>query len=74
MVHCHGVFGSRLVGLLIPAGDDDPYNPLPLGRWFMLKAFGAALIYAAYLVGKVLYRNDLLPDSFYDEIDEEDEL
>lgn len=68
------IFGVGFFGLLILAGDDDPYNPMPFGRWFMLKASGAALIYVAYLVGKLLYRNDLLPDSFYEELDEEDEL
>lgn len=67
------VFGIGFFGLLILAGDDDPYNPMPLGRWFLLKAFGAALMYAAYRIGKTLYRHNLLPDSFY-KTDEEDEL
>lgn len=68
------LFAVGFIGLLILAGDDDPYNPMPLGRWFMLKAFGASLIYAAYLVGKLLYRSNLLPDSFYKDLDEEDEI
>lgn len=68
------IFAVGFLGLLILAGDDDPYNPMPLGKWFMLKAFGAALIYAAYLVGKLLYSNNLFPESFYKDFDEEDEL
>lgn len=60
-------------GLMILAGDDDPYNPMPLGKWFILKAFGASLIYAAYRVGKLLDRHNLLPDNLND-IDKEDEL
>lgn len=59
------VFGIGFFGLLILAGDDDPYNPMPLGRWFLLKAFGAALMYVACRIGKLLYHHNLLPDSFY---------
>lgn len=65
------LFTVGFIGLLILAGDDDPYNPMPLGRWFLLKAVGAALIYAAYRIGKLLDRHNLLPE-FKDL--EEDEL
>lgn len=66
------IFAVGFFGLMILAGDENPDNPMPLGRWLMLKAFGAALIYVAYRVGKLLYRHNLLPDSYY-EFDEEDE-
>lgn len=65
------LFSVGFIGLLILAGDDDPYNPMPLGRWFMLKAMGAALMYAAYRIGILLDRYNLLPE-FKDL--EEDEL
>lgn len=65
------LFAVGFIGLLILAGDDDPYNPMPLGRWFMLKAMGAALMYAAYRIGRLLDRYNLLPE-FKDL--EEDEL
>ena len=65
------IFAVGFFGLLILAGDDDPYNPMPLGRWFMLKAMGAALMYVAYRIGRLLDRYNLLPE-FKDL--EEDEL
>lgn len=65
------LFAVGFIGLLILAGDDDPYNPMPLGRWFMLKAMGAALMYVAYRIGRLLDRYNLLPE-FKDL--EEDEL
>ncbi len=67
------VFSVGFFGLLILAGDDDPYNPMPIGRWLLLKAVGAALIAASVYVGKVLDRHDLLPENFHD-LDEEEEL
>lgn len=49
-------------GFLLLAGDDDPYNPMPLGKWFLLKLFGAALIAASIYVGRILNRHNLMPD------------
>lgn len=55
------LFGVGFLAFMVIAGDDDPANPLPLGKWFLIKAVAAAVAYACYRVGWFLYSLGLLP-------------
>lgn len=55
------LFGVGFLALLVVGGDDDPANPLPLGKWFLVKGIAAAVCYGCYRVGKYLYNLGLLP-------------
>lgn len=55
------LFGVGFLAFMVIAGDDDPANPLPLGKWFLIKAVAAAVVYACYRVGRFLYSLGLLP-------------
>ncbi len=65
------LFGVGFIALLVVAGDDDPENPLPLGKWFLIKATAAAVGYACYRFGRYLYNLGLLPvmDTDFEEDD-----
>ena len=56
------VFMIGVVGYIFMAGEDDPFNPLPFGKWFLLKMVGLALFIIAFLMGRYFNRKGLLPD------------
>lgn len=67
------LFGVGFLAFMVIAGDDDPANPLPIGKWFLIKAVAAAIVYACYRFGRFLYSLGLLPVMDID-MDEEADL
>ena len=67
------LFGVGFLAFMIIAGDDDPANPLPLGKWFLIKAVAAALIYTCYRVGRFLYSLGLLASIDNEDTTEEED-
>lgn len=47
------IVGAFAVGLVL-SDDKDPYNPMPLGQWFLIKIVGVILLLACYITAKYL--------------------
>lgn len=62
------LFSVGYLALLVLAGDDDPYNPLPLGEWFLIKFCAMVVIGLCVLVGKYLNGKGLIPEIDENEI------
>ncbi len=62
------LFGIGFIAFMIVAGDDDPYNPLPLSEWFAIKLGAAVVIAVCVCIGKYLNKKGL-----FSEIDFEDD-
>lgn len=45
--------GTFAITLLL-TDDKDPYNPMPLGQWFLIKIVGVILLLACYITAKYL--------------------
>lgn len=45
--------GAFAVAMIL-SDDKDPYNPMPLGQWFLIKIVGAILLLACYITAKYL--------------------
>ena len=45
--------GTFAITLLL-TDDKDPYNPMPLGQWFLIKIVGVVLLLACYITVKYL--------------------
>ena len=54
------------------AGDEDPNNPMSLGRFFTIKALAAISLYDCYRVGKACNKWGLFPDFKFPEDEMED--
>lgn len=47
------LIGTFAMTLLL-TDDKDPYNPMPLGQWFLIKFIAIILILACYITAKYL--------------------
>lgn len=56
------------LSLMVMAGDDDPQNPLPFGRWLTIKLCALAVFYLCIILGKYLNRKGLIPEIDENEI------
>ncbi len=66
------LFGIGFFAFMIVAGDDDPSNPLPIGRWMAIKSAAMAVLVACVFTGKYLNKLGLFSEIDFDE-DEDDE-
>lgn len=55
---------------LLLAGEDDQHNPMPTGRFLMIKAGAMASFLLCFYTGKRLHKAGYLPE----ELDEENDL
>lgn len=62
------LFSVGFLAFLVLAGEDDPQNPLPLGRWLTVKGCAAAVVYFCIKLGKYLDRKGLIPEIDENEI------
>lgn len=51
-----------LIAFMVVAGDDDPYNPMPLSEWFLIKGAAAAACWLIWRIGKVLDQHGYMPE------------
>lgn len=63
-----GIWG--FLSFIVLAGEEDPANPMPFGRFFLIKASAMLSLVLCYYVGKWLHRAGYLPD----ELDKDDEI
>lgn len=47
---------------LFLAGDEDPYNPMPMGKFFLIKGVALLSFLAYCYVVRLMHRRGLLPD------------
>lgn len=66
------LFGIGFFAFMIVAGDDDPSNPLPFGRWLAIKSVAMGVLVACVFTGKYLNKLGLFSEIDFDE-DEDDE-
>lgn len=66
------LFSVGFIALLVLAGDDDPSNPLPFGRWLAIKSVAMGVLVACVFTGKYLNKLGLFSEIDFDE-DEDDE-
>lgn len=59
------------VAFMVVAGDEDPMNPMPFARFFVLKMAALGVIALCVWIGKRLYRKGYLPE-YLDKVVEED--
>lgn len=57
-VICLIVFGA----FIMLAGEENPYEPIPLGEWLLIKTTAMAVFVMVALIGRWLYRLGLLPE------------
>ena len=57
---------------MVLAGDEDPMNPMPFGRWLLIKAIAGGVLALCVWVGKRLHRLGVLPE-YIDSITEDEE-
>ena len=50
------------MAFLVLAGEDNPYDPMPLFKFFILKVSALAVLGCCVLIGKVCDSKGLLPD------------
>lgn len=62
------LFCVGFLALLVMAGDDDPQNPLPFGRWLTVKFCALAVFCFCIKLGKYLNRKGLIPEIDENEI------
>ncbi len=60
-----------IIAFMILAGDEDPMNPMPFGRWLLIKALAMVVIAICIWGGKRLYKKGYLPE-YIDTITEEE--
>ena len=53
---------TGIIAFTILAGDEDPMNPMPFGRWLLIKAFATVVIFVCVWGGKRLYKKGYLPE------------
>ena len=53
------IVGTFAVSMLL-SDDKDPYNPMPLGQFFLIKFIAIILVLACYVTAKYLSRKDLI--------------
>ena len=53
------IVGTFAVSMLL-SDDKDPYNPMPLGQFFLIKFIAIILVLACYLTAKYLSRKGLI--------------
>jgi len=61
------LFGIGMIAFMVLAGDEDPTNPMPLGKWFLIKGIALIVIALLSFFGRYCDRKGWLP-----EISEED--
>lgn len=66
------LFGIGFFAFMILAGDDDPSNPLPFGRWLAIKTGAMAVIAVCVFIGKFMNKIGLFSEIDFDD-DEDDE-
>lgn len=52
------------------AGEENPYEPIPLGEWLLIKATAMAVFVMVSLIGRWLYRLGLLPEFLHKMLEE----
>ena len=62
---------TGIIAFTILAGDEDPMNPMPFGRWLLIKALATVVIAVCIYGGKRLYKKGYMPKSI-DTITEEE--
>ena len=62
---------TGIIAFTILVGDEDPMNPMPFGRWVLIKAFAMVVIFVCVWGGKRLYKKGYLPEDI-DAIAEEE--
>lgn len=60
-----------LFAFMLLAGDEDPMNPMPFGRWLLIKALAMVVIAICIWGGKRLYKKGYLPE-YIDTVTEEE--
>lgn len=60
-----------IIAFMILAGDEDPMNPMPFGRWLLIKTLAMVVIAVCVCCGKWLYKKRYLPE-YIDTITEEE--
>lgn len=61
------------LAFMVLAGEEDPYNPMPLGTFFLYKIGALAVLALCVFAGKKLHAAGMLPKKLDEEL-EEDEL
>lgn len=59
------------ISFMILAGEEDPYDPMPLGTFFLYKFGALGVIGLCIYIGKKLYAAGMLPKRIIKEIEEE---
>lgn len=59
------------IAFMVLAGDEDPMNPIPFGRWALIKAIAIVVIAVCVWIGKQLYKKGYLPE-YIDTVTEEE--
>lgn len=59
------------LAFVVLVGDENPYNPMPLGEWLLLKALACIVAVLCVWVAKILHRRGYMPE-YLDEDKEED--
>lgn len=54
------------ISFIIIAGEEDPLDPMPLGRFCLIKSLGLASLVLCFLTGKWADKKGLLPDEIND--------
>lgn len=50
------------MAFLVMCGDDDPFNPMPLGQFLFIKAVALAVFGCCVWIGKICNKKGLLPE------------
>lgn len=56
---------------LIMAGEEDPCEPMPAERFFLMKLAALLVFFLCFLFGKFCVRNNLFPKSFIEDMRED---
>lgn len=59
-----GLWG--FISFIILAGEEDPLDPMPLGRFCLIKSLGLISLFLCFLTGKWADKKGLLPDEIND--------
>lgn len=65
------LFFVGTIAFMVLAGDEDPMNPMPFGRWLLIKALAMVVIAVLIWGGKRLYKKGYLPE-YIDTVTEEE--
>lgn len=66
--------GFGMFAFLMLIGEETPDNPMTVGELFVIKFGSISTLYGLAQLGKYLFNHGMLPQSFIDEINEEEDV